>query len=158
MKRTHFLAAEVFGYSYYNYDQHLGERPGMGNLRFEKLMLDDARALERAKAEGWDDARLAKVLDVDVTLVPRYRRAFRDAIEVVDAPNAAESFRRGVRIAILAALGTRLAGEAEVESLVNQICYRAADLGFLLDCEKKRLSEYVHPLRLGEPNSDDKSE
>lgn len=158
MKRIHFLAAEVFGYSYYNYDQHLGERPGMGNLRFEKYMPADVRVLERAERERWDDARLAKKLEIEVKDVPRYRKAFRHAVEVVDAPNAAESFRHGVRNAIVAAFGKRLASEAEVEALVGQICYRAADFGFLLDSEKKRLSDYTDSLRLGEADPGDKNQ
>ena len=152
MKRKHLLAAEVFGYSFENYENHLG----IGHVRYEQMMPNDVRLLEQAEREGWDDARVARELEIEPQNVARYRKAIRHALFIVDAPTAAETFRRSVQVAIENALGERLAGEAEVAALVEQICYRAADFGFLLDREGKRLSDYSKQLRLGsDPASED---
>ncbi len=63
LTRKQMLAAEVFGYSYDHYADHLG----IGHERFEKLMPDDIDVLEQAEQEGWDAKRLAKAFyDVDV--------------------------------------------------------------------------------------------
>ena len=66
----------------------------------------------------------------------------------MDAPTPAESFRRGVRFSIQDAVEEGLTGdEREIERLVTQICYRAADLAYLLDLEQRRLSDYSEELR-----------
>ena len=46
-----------------------------------------------------------------------------------------------------------LRDENSVEQLVTQICYRAADLGFLLERENKPLARYSRHLRR-EPGAD----
>jgi hypothetical protein len=143
VNRYHLLAAEIYGYSYANYEDHLG----IGNIRYDKLMPDDARTLERAVAENWPLKRVARELQVDVSAAQESLRCYRNACEVVDAENAAESFRWAVRQAVERALAEGLRDENSVEQLVTQICYRAADLGFLLDREKKPLSRYSRHLR-----------
>ncbi|MBO0799150.1 MAG: hypothetical protein J2P31_10055 [Blastocatellia bacterium] len=52
--RKHLLAAELFNYSYANYEDHLG----IGNLRFEKYMPETFDILDRAINEGWTDSRI----------------------------------------------------------------------------------------------------
>ena len=143
MNRYHLLAAEIFGYSYANYQDHLG----IGNLRYEKLMPDDARTLERAETEGWPVEKLARKLKFSPEEAAGALRTFRRARDVVDAENPAESFRWGVRQSIERALAEGLGDEASIERLVTQICYRAADLGFLLKREGKPLSRYSRHLR-----------
>jgi hypothetical protein len=143
MDRQELLAAETFHYSYANYDDHLG----IGNVRFDKLMPDDVDTLEQAEEEGWDDARLARALEVAEDKVEFWRESYRRAKDVIDAPTPAESFRRGVRYSILDALEEGLADEGAVERLVTQICYRAADLAYLLDREDEILSSYSEELR-----------
>ena len=143
MKRKHFLAAEVFGYSYAHYADHLG----IGNLRFEQLMPQQIATLERAENEGWDDARLAKALEVAPEEVAAWRSSFRHAQAIVDAPHPAEAFRRGVRSSIEDGVNDGLSDGATIERLVVQICFRAADMGYLLDQEGKRLSAYSQALR-----------
>jgi hypothetical protein len=143
MNRKQLLAAETFGYSYVHYREHLE----MGHERFERLMPADMDVLERAAQEGWEDARLAQAIGIDKEQVEKLRRAYRRAKAIVDAPTAAESFRRGVRYSIQDAVETGLTGAKEIEKLVVQICYRAADLGELLDREQKRLADYSEDLR-----------
>jgi hypothetical protein len=143
MKRKHFLAAEIFGYSYAHYADHLG----IGNMRFEQLMPQQIATLERAEHEGWDDTRLAKALEVAPEEVAAWRSSFRHAQAIVDAPHAAEAFRRGVRYSIEDAVKDGLSDAAAIERLVVQICFRAADMGYLLDQEEKRLSAYSEALR-----------
>jgi hypothetical protein len=66
---------------------------------------------------------------------------------VIDAENAAESFRNAVRFVIRDAVAKGLSDEASIEDLVVQICYRAADLAMLLDMERQPLSRYSRHLR-----------
>jgi len=143
MERVHLLAAEIFGYSFEHYAEHLAD----GNIRFTELMPKDVSILARAEREGWDRARLAKALEIEEDDVERFQTAYRQALEVVDQPDAAKSFRVGVRQAILRALEEEPRDEAWVERLVTQICYRAADLGYLLALEGKRLRDYSLELR-----------
>jgi hypothetical protein len=150
MDRRELLAAETFSYSYANYDDHLG----IGNVRFDKLMPDDVDILEQAEQEAWDDDRVARALDVPIDQVGLWREMYRRAVDIVDAPTPAESFRRGVRYSICDALVEGLNDEKAVEALVTQICYRAADLAYLLDLEETLLSEYSEELRHGPEDSD----
>jgi len=142
MNRYHFLAAEIFSYSYANYEDHLGI-----NLRFDKYMPDDARTLERAVKESWDRERIARKLDIPLDKVEEYLQAYRAACDVVDAENPAESFRWALRHCIERAIQAGLRDENSIEELVKQICYRAADLALLLDREGQRLSRYSRHLR-----------
>lgn len=143
MNRSQLLAAEVYGYSYDHYHDHLEDR----HPRFRKFMPDDMKIIERAELEDWDDARLATALEIKNTEVGKLRQAFREALQIVDAPTPAESFRRGVRVSIVHAVANGLTDVNEIEQLVTQICYRAADLGYLLDQYRKRLSDYSVDLR-----------
>jgi hypothetical protein len=142
MNRRQLLAAETFAYSYAHYADHLGI-----NVRFDRWMPRDVDALERAEREGWEDARLAAALEVEVEQVPRWRRAYQRAKDIIDAPTPAESFRRGVRYSIQDAVEEGLADAEAIEGLVVQICYRAADLAYLLDLQEERLSDYSLELR-----------
>ncbi|HET8866061.1 MAG TPA: hypothetical protein VFM80_10225, partial [Gracilimonas sp.] len=66
---------------------------------------------------------------------------------IIDAPSPAESFRRGVRHSIRHALNEGLESDKDIEKLVVQICYRAADLSYLLDLSNQKLSKYSEELR-----------
>ncbi len=142
MTRRHLLAAETFHYSYAHYAEHLGM-----NIRFDELMPDDVDILERAEHEDWGDARLAEALEVDEDRVEFWRRSYCRAKAIIDAPTPAEAFRRGVRYSIQNAVESGLDDEEAIERLVVQICYRAADLAFLLDMSGMRLSDYSKELR-----------
>ncbi len=139
--RKQMLAADIFGYSYSNYEDHLG------NIRFDRLMPSDVDALEKAEREGWNVSRLAQALEIPEDRVAYFQRAYREAKEILDAPTLAESFRRGVRFSIQHAVEQGLEDKGSIERLVTQVCYRAADLGFRLDMEGQRLSEYLDELR-----------
>jgi hypothetical protein len=142
MDREHLLAAEVFGYSYANYDDHLG-----GNVRFDEMMPADVETLAQDAEEGWDDERLAEALEVSEDRVASWRDAYQRAVDIVDAPDPAEAFRRGVHYSILDAVEGGLADEEAIERLVTQVCYRAADLAYLLDMEGEVLSTFSKELR-----------
>ncbi len=141
LDRRYLLAAEIFGYSYDNYEDHLG------NARFDELMPRQVDTLERAEGEDWDDARLAATLERDAGEIPALRALYRRAVSIVDAPTPAESFRRGVRFSIQDALEEGLDDEEAVDRLVGQICHRAADLGYLLDVSGEPLAVYSEELR-----------
>ena len=143
LTRKERLAAEVFGYSYAHYQDHLDD----GNIRFEELMPDDVDTLEKAEQQAWDSSRIARAIEIEEGKVGFWQSLYRDAKEIVDAPTSAESFRRGVRVSIQYAVEKGLADEASIERLVTQVCYRAADFGYLLDLERRRLSYYSQDLR-----------
>lgn len=153
MKRRHFLAAELYSYSFDNYRSHLE----VGNQRFTKYMPADVECLERAEAEGWSDEKIAKELDVALERVGELREGLKRARDVVDAPTPAEAFRRGVRYSIETAVEEGLASAEDIERLVVQICYRAADLSLLLDLEGRTLSDYSVALR-AEPEVQENSQ
>ena len=139
----HMVAAEIYGYSYAHYAEHLDS----GNIRFSKLMPHDVSILERADREGWGPARLAAALEIPEKRVAQYQRLYHESREIANAPTPAEAFRRGVRYSIQHAVERGLDDKAAIERLVTQICYRAADLGFLLALEEKHLSDYSVELR-----------
>lgn len=143
MNRRQMIAAEIHGYSYAHYADHLG----IGHVRFEDLMPEDVDILEQAEREGWDDARLAGELEIEDDRAAIWRRSYQEAKDIVDAPTPAESFRRGVRYSIQHALEYGLTDEQAIEVLVVQICYRAADLAYLLDLRDERLSKHSEELR-----------
>ena len=143
VNRAQLLAAEIFGYSFANYADHLG----IGNIRYERLMPKDAETLETAEREGWPASKIATTLAVDVEQAEELLEALQRAREVVDAENPAEAFRNGVRFSIWHALEEGLHDAESIEKLVTQICYRAADLAFLLEQAGKTLSQYSRHLR-----------
>ncbi len=143
MNRVQLLAAEIFAYSLANYEDHLG----IGNVRFERLMPETAETLETAERAGWPATKIAEELEVDVEQAERLLESFQRARDVVDAENAAEAFRHGVRFSIWDALEQGLHDPESIEKLVTQLCYRAADLAFLLEREGKTLSQYSRHLR-----------
>ena len=142
MERIHFLAAEIFSCSYANYDDHLGI-----NERFDTLMPRDAELLETALKEEWPIDKVAQELDISAEIARKFLVAVKEALEIVDAENPAESFRNAVRQSIEVALKDGLDSTEAIESLVTQICYRAADLGFVLDKKGHHLSKYSRHLR-----------
>lgn len=144
LKRIHLLAAEFFNYSYANYDDHLGI-----NIRFDKLMPNDVKIMEKAERESWSDQQVARALKVDVEKVHIVRENFQRAKDIVDAPNLAVSFRRSIRYAIKYAVEQGIHSNEDIENLVQQICYRAADLAYLLDINEANLSVYSEELRKG---------
>ena len=142
MKRIHLLAAEIFKYSYANYEGHLGI-----NERFDRLMPEDAKTLEQALNEGWSIDEVAGKLDISSKNARELLNATREAIDIVDADDPAESFRKAVRLSIHYALEDGINDDKAIENLVTQICYRAADLGYLLDQREHKLSQYSRHLR-----------
>lgn len=142
MERIHLLAAEIFKYSYANYKDHLGI-----NERFDRLMPLDAKMLELAINEGWPIEKVAKKLQTSEKNAQDILNATREALDIIDASNPAESFRKAVQQSICYALADGLNNEDAIERLVRQICYRAADLGLLLDRAGHKLSQYSRHLR-----------
>jgi hypothetical protein len=142
MERIHYLAAEIFFYSYENYDGHLGI-----NERFDRLMPDDARLLDAALNGNFDCKDLVNRLDVDEDgLLDLLARA-KNAREIVDADSPAQGFREAVKQSIKHAAKKGLDESAAIEALAGQICYRAADLSFLLKENEERLEKYSEELR-----------
>jgi hypothetical protein len=141
--RLKLLAAELFGYSFANYEEHLG----IGNERYERLMPETVETLETAEREGWSISQIAAELDVEIERAKQLLEGFVRARDVVDAENPAEAFRHGVRFSIMDALEEGLEGPESIENLVTQICYRAADLAVLLEQEGQSLSRYSRHLR-----------
>ncbi|MGI9550277.1 MAG: hypothetical protein ACR2MT_03680 [Aurantibacter sp.] len=143
MKKEELLAAEVYGYSY----QHYQEKLEMGHPRFKKLMPEKISILEKAEKENWEEEKLSKALDIPSEHLPGLLDNFRQAIDIVDSSNSAESFRKSLKHSIKNALSEGLNSEKEIEALATQICYRTADLGYLIDQKGKKLTDYSEDLR-----------
>jgi len=144
MNRIQLLAAETFHYSYDNYADHLGV-----NARFDRLMPNAVKTLEKAIDEKWPLSRSAGELDVDPETAKNLLASFERARLIVDAKSPAESFRLGVRFSLQDAVAAGLRDDKAVETLVTQICYRAADLSYLLKQQNRQLSEFSGELREG---------
>ncbi len=142
MNRIQLLAAETFHYSYDNYDNHVGV-----NSRFDQLMPDAVKTLEKATDETWPLNRIAEELDVDPETAKNLFESFERARLIVDAKSPAESFRIGVRFSLQDAVAAGLGDDKAIETLITQICYRAADLSYLLKQQNRQLSEFSEDLR-----------
>ena len=143
MTREQLLAAEIYGYSFANYQDHLG----IGNVRYEQLMPEAVTTLEQAAKENWPTSRIAEVLDVEIDEAKQQAAAFDRARQIVDAENPAEMFRNAIRFSIEGAFSEGLHDVESIEELVTQICYRAADLAFVLQMRTEPLSRYSRHLR-----------
>lgn len=144
MKRIHYLAAEIFSYSYDNYDGHLGI-----NDRFDKLMPHDARLLEDAlESDSIDAGQLAEQLGIPEDGAIEFLQRAKDARKIVDAATPAAGFREAVKQSIQVALNQGITDEAEIDALVEQICYRTADLSYLLKQRDEPLDKYSEELRV----------
>lgn len=144
MNKTQLLAAETFAYSYANYADHLGV-----NDRFDKYMPDDVKTIEKVVNSNGGADEIAAKLEVEKDIAEHLLSSYLVAKEIVDADNAADSFRLAVKASILVSLEQGLNSSKEIDDLVGQICYRAADLAYLLDMEQKELSDYSEDLREG---------
>ena len=71
----------------------------------------------------------------------------KNARKIVDAESPAEGFREAVRQSIKYAVDKGLDDPAAIDALAGQICYRAADLSFLLKEGGERLEQYSEELR-----------
>jgi len=110
-------------------------------------MPEDAKTLEAAIKNKWPARKVAEKLEVSEDVALKLIAVTQDALSIVDAENPAESFRNAVAQSIHYALEEGLHSQEDVERLVTQICYRAADLGLLLDNEGSSLSQYSRHLR-----------
>jgi hypothetical protein len=143
MNRRFLLAAETFNYSFDKYADKLEIRAE----RFTRLMPGDIDILDKADRDNWTLEQLAGKLNVAPEQADILRGQYEKAKKIIDAPSPAESFRRGVRYSIRNAMDEGLKSDTDLEKLVVQICYRAADLSYLLDLRDQKLSEYSEELR-----------
>lgn len=143
MKRVHYIAAEMFGYSYENYY----DKVTMGHIRFTKYMPDDVKAVEQAEQEEWSNERLAKKLNVSVSKLEVVRAAYIDAVKLVDAGDSVDKYIEGVIQSVKNAVEIGLKSEVDINQLVSQILYRTSDLSFLLREEEDELWTYSEKLR-----------
>jgi hypothetical protein len=150
LSRRHRLAAELFGYSYEHYEDHLA----VGNIRFVELMPEEVDALEQAERENWDRQRILDEIDVEEERLDEWIRHFYAAREIVDSRTPIEAFRRGVSYSITMAVEEGLEDASSINRLVTQICYRVADLAYLLEMSGAMLSDFMDELR--EETEDDR--
>ena len=143
MERVHYLAAEIFGYSY----DHYQEKIEMRHIRFTKYMPEDVKVMELAEKENWSDEELADKLDIDLDKAVDYEKALINAKRIVDAENAMRSYIEGIKESIDSVVESGIENEQDINKLVSQILYRTADFGFLLKNEGDELWQYSEMLR-----------
>jgi len=149
MEKVHYLAAELFGYSYGKYQGKLEVR----HPRFTKYMPETVKKLEKALEENWDDAKIAKELEIEIDEVQNWKESYHSANSIVDSAHAGASFKSAIRVTVQHALSSGLSEENDIENLIEQICYRTADLGFQLKIENKKLSDYIDYLIYGDEDN-----
>ncbi len=110
-------------------------------------MPKDAKTLEEAINSKWPAKKVAEKLGVSADTAIQLLAATQEALAIVDAENPAESFRKAVEQTIHYALEEGLHSQADIERAVTQVCYRAADLGLLLESKGHTLSQYSRHLR-----------
>jgi hypothetical protein len=142
MDRRQLLAAEIHGYSYDNYQDHLGVNP-----RFDQYMPEAVDILESAADKAWPIEKVASALRVEIEDAKEALLALERARKVVDAETPAESFRWAVRQSIEAAIEEGLSDPESIDRLTIQICYCAADLSYILKQNGEVLSRYSKHLR-----------
>jgi hypothetical protein len=143
MERRHFLAAQIYGYSYTHYAENLEKE----NVRFTTLMPGEVEILEQAEREDWEPNRLAEALGIEEDKVSLWQDLYQASKHIVDAGTCVDSFRASIRSILKAAASESLDKDEVVERIAAQICYQTADLGYLLDQENRRLSDYGNRLR-----------
>ena len=141
LHRDELLAAEVFNYSYANYSDH------EGNLRFDRYMPDDVKVLQQATEEKWPISKLAEKLEIEEEQAIEMLKSLHEARKIIDAANPSESYRESVRQRLAYLLKGKVEDDAEIDNIVIQMCYCAADLGCLLEWENSRLCDYSEWLR-----------
>ena len=141
LSRDELLAAEIYSYSYANYSDH------EGNLRFDRYMPDDVNVLRQASEEQWPISRLAEKLEIEEEQAIAMLKSLHEARKIIDAANPSESYRESVRQRLRFLLKGKVEDEEEIDTIVIQMCYCAADFGCLLDWENSRLSDYSEWLR-----------
>jgi hypothetical protein len=143
MSYNQLLTAELFNYSYDHYADHLE----VGNARFTEIMPNFCSTLGKAISEGWTHEKIAHKLEIDVDEVQEWKKSYVDAEEIVSAINPSESFRKSLQKVLVNAADEGLDSNERIEDIVIQICYRVADLGYLLKLENSELADYTDWLR-----------
>ena len=151
MKREHYLAAEIYGYSY----DHYNEKIKMGHERFSKYMPRDIEILEQSEKENWSEQRMAKALEIEIYQVKSFKDSFARAKKIVDQENAARSYIAALEASVESVVSNTLTKIADTDiepttlskQLVAQILYCTSDFGHLLAKEEKELYEYGQILR-----------
>jgi hypothetical protein len=110
-------------------------------------MPEDVRVLEAALEGPVDVKALGKRLKLDEDGVLGLLTRMKNALKIVDAQTPAAGFREGVRQSIEHAVKQGLDDPKAITDLVGQICYRAADLSFLLKERNETLHQYSEELR-----------
>ena len=141
LRRNELLAAEIFNYSYANYSDH------HGNARFDRYMPNDVKVLQQASQEKWPISKLAEKLETDEETAMNMLQRLHESRKIIDAANPSESYRESVRQRLRFLLKGKVEDEEEIDKIVIQMCYCAADFGCLLEWEGKRLNDYSEWLR-----------
>ena len=103
--------------------------------------------LGKAISEGWTNEKIAQKLEIDIAEVQEWIESYVAAEEIISAINPSESFRKSLLKVLANAANVDLDSKERIEDLVIQICYRVADLGYLLKLENSELAEYTDWLR-----------
>lgn len=139
MERYKLLAAELLGCTYASYQAQVG----VGNPKYDRLMPRHARTLDQARQQNWPLEQVAHKLDIDAQQAKVDLEKFDAAKKVVDAPNPAEAFREAVR----QLLQPMCADSKKLDELVCKVCFRASDMGVLLEHRGETLNRYSLHLR-----------
>lgn len=146
MKKIHYLAAELFGYSYDNYE----EKVSMNHIRFTKYMPETVKIFRKAYTEDWDDQLLAKKAEIDLENISIWREKYLNAVKIIEAGSPDKQLEAGLDVSIRIAIESGLNSDEQIGELIEQIKYRFCDFGNLIKHENRSLSEYSDYFRYGD--------
>jgi len=137
MKRYDYLAAELFGYSYYHYQDKLD----IGHIRFTRYMPNMVRDLERGINASWSDEKIAEKLDIELDQVSDFKESYHRATNIVDKNPPLRMFEEGIKSVIEIVFENDEFSEELKGKLVDQLMYRAKDFEFRLKEEIEFIQE-----------------
>ncbi|MGK7396769.1 MAG: hypothetical protein ACNS62_19490 [Candidatus Cyclobacteriaceae bacterium M3_2C_046] len=137
MDKYKLLAAEMNGFRYADYYNHLG------NLHFDTILPNEVKRLEKAAQENWSDDQISRELKLDREVARKKLRKYKLAKKLIESPGLAEFLRRSLRETLKTCASI---SEEEQEQMVENICQRMTDLGFMLERRNQQLHELTPDL------------
>lgn len=149
MKKIHYLAADIFGYSYTHYQ----EKVSMNHPRFTKYMPEDVRKLKKARQENWTDEKIAEGLEMPIENVPHWKRMYQLYADLDYEDHLGKFFLDSLKTDIKK-LQIKLSA-SDQKKLIHALAYRLMDFNFMLEENDETLKDYDFYFRYEMDKSDE---
>jgi hypothetical protein len=136
MKAIHYLAADLFGYSY----KHYQEKVSMNHIRFTKYMPDAIRTLRKGIHQGWTNQKIATAMDMPIEKVDDWKAMYELYADLHDDDHLGRFFVESVK-ADIEKLQIKISA-SDQNKLIHALAYRLMDLDFKLEANDECLKDY----------------